>query len=236
MERELYALWQGVIGVDGCIKGFHTIVYMDHKNNLYSEAQLDNRRRSKKMSNWALELQQYNISRVWIRGEANILADAPSRAPWEAEMARHLPIPDLPLRELIRQMYTSPEAWSKLVHDRSKKLNLDEWQELEMELHPHAPDMGIRQADEKERARETAAGRRPPTPAQNAEGEGDRAVPSTPLNNFRLLNLSRALPALAHEHRCSALNRKDSAGCKTNEPSELRRRDLTGFGNWDRDR
>ena len=28
-----------------------------------------------------LELQQYNISRVWIRGEANILADAPSRAP-----------------------------------------------------------------------------------------------------------------------------------------------------------
>ena len=121
MERELYALWQGVIGMDGCIKGFHTIVYMDHKNNLYSEAQLDNRRRSKKMSNWALELQQYNISRVWIRGEANMLADAPSRAPWEAEMARHLPIPDLPLRELIRQMNTSPEAWSKLVHDRSKK-------------------------------------------------------------------------------------------------------------------
>ena len=132
------------------------------------------------MSNWALELQQYNISRVWIRGEANILADAPSRAPWEAEMARHLPIPDLPLRELIRQMYTSPEAWSKLVHDRSKKINLDEWQELERELHPNAPDMGIRQADEKERARETAAGRRPSTPAQNAEGEGNREVPSTP--------------------------------------------------------
>ena len=45
--------------MDGYIKGFHTIVYMDHKNNLYSEAQLDNRRRSKQMSNWALELQQY---------------------------------------------------------------------------------------------------------------------------------------------------------------------------------
>ena len=75
---------------------------MDHKNNVFTEAQLDNRRRSKKMSNWALELQQFNIIRVWIRGEANILADAPSRAPWEAATARHLPIPDLPLREIIK--------------------------------------------------------------------------------------------------------------------------------------
>ena len=91
MEREFYALWQGVVGLDRLIKGFHTYVYMDHKNNLFTEAQLDNRRRSKKLSNWALELQQYDIVRVWIRGEANILADAPSRAPWEAEMARNLP-------------------------------------------------------------------------------------------------------------------------------------------------
>ena len=46
------------------------------------------------MSNWALELQQFDIVRVWIRGEANILGDAPSRAPWESELAGHLPIPD----------------------------------------------------------------------------------------------------------------------------------------------
>ena len=51
MERELYALWQGVVGLEKLIKGFHTYVYMDHKNNLFTEAQLDNRRRSKKMSN-----------------------------------------------------------------------------------------------------------------------------------------------------------------------------------------
>ena len=107
MERELYALWKGVVGFGRLIKGFPTFVYMDHKNNLFTEAQLDNRRRSKKMSNWALELQQFNIIRVWIRGEANILADAPSRAPWSAEMARHLPIPDLPLREIIKQMFVN---------------------------------------------------------------------------------------------------------------------------------
>ena len=39
------------------------------------------------MSNGALELQCFDIVRVWIRGEANILADAPSRAPWESALA-----------------------------------------------------------------------------------------------------------------------------------------------------
>ena len=142
MERELYALWQGVVGFDRRIRGFCVYVYMDHKNNLYTEAQLDNRRRSKKMSNWALELQQYNIVRSWIRGEANILADAPSRAPWEAALARHLPIPDLPLRELIRKMYASPDAWAQLVHKRTQDINLDEWNTLEQQLHPGVPDFG----------------------------------------------------------------------------------------------
>jgi hypothetical protein len=83
MERELYALWQGVVGHERLIRGFKTYCFIDHKNNLFTKAQLDNMRRSKKMSNWALELQQFDIVRVWIRGEANILADAPSRAPWE---------------------------------------------------------------------------------------------------------------------------------------------------------
>ncbi|MCP4193147.1 MAG: hypothetical protein GY768_21255, partial [Planctomycetaceae bacterium] len=79
MERELYALWQSVVGHDRLIKGFKAFCYIDHKNNIFEDAQLDNRRRSKKLSNWALELQHFDIVRVWIRGEANILADAPSR-------------------------------------------------------------------------------------------------------------------------------------------------------------
>ena len=49
MERELYALWQGVTGLDHLIQGFRTYVYMDHKNNLFTEAQFDIRRRSKKV-------------------------------------------------------------------------------------------------------------------------------------------------------------------------------------------
>ena len=81
MERELYALWQGVLAFDCIIRGVKLYCYIDHKKDLFSEAQLDNRRRSKKMSNWTLALQCYDLVRVWIRGEANILGDAPSRAP-----------------------------------------------------------------------------------------------------------------------------------------------------------
>ena len=125
MERELYALWQGVVGHERLIKGFKCYCYIDHKNNVFSDAQLDNRRRSKKLSNWALELQQFNIDRIWIRGEANILADVPSRAPWEAKLAQFLPIPDMPIRDLVVQMYQDPDALEQLVSRRREVLTGD---------------------------------------------------------------------------------------------------------------
>ena len=115
MERELYALWQGLLGHERMIKGFKVFAYIDHKNNLYTDATMDNRRRSKKMSNWAVEIQEFNVTRVWIRGEANILSDAPSRAPWEHRLAKHLPIPDGPFHSLIGQMYKAPDEWEKAV-------------------------------------------------------------------------------------------------------------------------
>jgi hypothetical protein len=126
VERELYALRQGVLAFDRIIRGFELCCYIDRKNKLFSEAQLDKRRRSKKMSNWALDLQWYDLVCVWIRGEANILGDAPSRAPWETELAQHLPIPDKPVRELVHQMHQSPEEFDLLVRDRAQKLLGDE--------------------------------------------------------------------------------------------------------------
>ena len=135
MERELYALWQGVVGHERMIKGFRCYCYIDHKNNVFSDAQLDNRRRSKKMSNWALELQGFDIVRVWIRGEANILADAPSRAPWESRLAQYLPIPDLPVRELVKKMYQDPEGLEVLVSERRERMlgPEGEWQPIPRE-------------------------------------------------------------------------------------------------------
>jgi len=132
MERDLHALWQGVVGHERFINGFRCHCYIDHKNNVFSEAQLDNRRRSKKMSNWALELQTFDIVRIWVRGEANILGDAPSRAPWEHELAQHLPIPDMPVRDLARMMYQDPDALEDLVARRKQALVGDApWTPLE---------------------------------------------------------------------------------------------------------
>ena len=110
MERELYALWQGVVKHERYIRGLLCYCYIDHKNNLFTASMLDNRRIAKKVSSWALELQSFNIIRVWIRGQANILADAPSRAPWECALAKHLPIGDAPVRQLIKDMYRHPEV------------------------------------------------------------------------------------------------------------------------------
>ena len=132
MERELYALWQGVVGFERLIRGFKVYVYMDHKNSLYHEALIDNRRIAKKMLNWALEIQHFNIVRVWIRGEANILADAPSRAPWGCKLMEHLPLADMPLRELIRKMYREPEAFERDVEAaRQKKGQTAEWKPMD---------------------------------------------------------------------------------------------------------
>ena len=142
MERELYALWQGVVGHERLIKGFKCYCYIDHKNNIFSDAQLDNRRRSKKMSNWALELQQFDIERIWIRGEANILADAPSRAPWEARLAQFLPIPDMPVRDLVVQMYQDPDGVEELVSRRRQTLTGDqEWEPMGLETPADVPTL-----------------------------------------------------------------------------------------------
>ena len=145
MERELYALWQAVVGHEKMIRGLLTFVYIDHKNNLFVHSMLDNRRIAKKVSNWALELQCFNIVRIWIRGEANILSDAPSRAPWENELAKHLVIPDDPVRKLIRDMY------GESIADQDKKYyaveaNAPPWKEIDRN-YEQRPDFGEWQSE-----------------------------------------------------------------------------------------
>ena len=66
MERELYALWQAVVGHEKMIRGLLTFVYIDHKNNLFNAAMLGNKRIAKKVSGWALELQWFNLSLIHI--------------------------------------------------------------------------------------------------------------------------------------------------------------------------
>ena len=115
------------------MRGLLTYVYIDHKNNLYAESMLDNRRIAKKVSNWALELQCFNIIRIWIRGQANILADAPSRAPWECQLAKHLPIAHMPIRQLIKDLYRHPDKLDKAVEEMVQSMDLEDWEPI-----PHA--------------------------------------------------------------------------------------------------
>lgn len=104
-------------------QGFKTFWYIDRKNNIFSEAQLDNRRRSKKIADLALEHQGFDLVRVWIHREANIQADAPSRAPWGDILAQRLPIPDMPVLELVKQM--NPGGLELLMVKRAETLGVD---------------------------------------------------------------------------------------------------------------
>ena len=160
MERELYALWQAVTGHEKMSRGLSTFVYIDHKNNLFVHSMLDNRRIAKKVSNWALELQCFNIVRIWIRGEANILSDAPSRAPWENELAKHLIIPDDPVRQLIRDFYGEDlEAQDKKYSDLEDRA--PEWKQIDRG-DDRLPDFGEYKSGEEYGAR-AKSGRNTPT-------------------------------------------------------------------------
>ena len=59
MEREFFALWQGVTGHERLIKGFKCYCYIDHRNNLFNEALLENRRIAKKMLGAGVASVQY---------------------------------------------------------------------------------------------------------------------------------------------------------------------------------
>ncbi len=72
---------------DRYTKGFSCVVFMDHRNNLFTSSVLANKRVNKKLLIMALEVEEYGhrYRRVWIKGKENILGDAPSRNPKDRE-------------------------------------------------------------------------------------------------------------------------------------------------------
>ena len=61
-ERELYALREALAAVHHLTKGFTIHVYMDHKNNLFTNSLLSNRRVNKKLLRWALDIEELGDS------------------------------------------------------------------------------------------------------------------------------------------------------------------------------
>ena len=48
------------------------------------------------------------VQRIWIKGQDNILGDAPSRNPEDRDACRNLPVPSGPVKRIIRQMFEVP--------------------------------------------------------------------------------------------------------------------------------
>ena len=101
----------------------------DHKNIERAESVLSSRSASKKLVNWIADTQHilFTVVRVWIEGKTNALADAGSRAAWLSEVVRHLPVPDKPIRDTVRLLFTSPEEIRQHVSQRRTDMGEQPW-------------------------------------------------------------------------------------------------------------
>ena len=111
-ERELYALREALAAVHHLTKGFTIHVYMDHKNNLFTNSLLSNRRVNKKLLRWALDIEELGdrVHRHWIAGKDNVLGDGPSRNPKDRDSVQKLPVPDGPVKRIIEKMFRDPDG------------------------------------------------------------------------------------------------------------------------------
>ncbi len=109
-ERELCGLKDSLIAVDPMTRGFPLVVLTDHKNNLFTQSLLGNRRMQKKLLRWSLELEDLctRVTRVWIKGTDNVLGDAPSRNPKDRDAVKDLPVPAGPVKRVVRAMFEAP--------------------------------------------------------------------------------------------------------------------------------
>ena len=104
-------------------------MFTDHRNNCFGGMGVDKtiptKRVSKKLLRIAIEASSLDVVRVHVQGEKNVLADARSRAPHDREVARNLPVPLLPIKEFVRQMFWNPTANDAEVARRLKQLKIN---------------------------------------------------------------------------------------------------------------
>jgi hypothetical protein len=86
------------------VKGFTCFVYMDHRNNLFTDSfNPSNFKWPKKLLRWAVELSDFDIIRVWVKGSDHILGDAPSRNPINRDQVRDQSVEDEDSHPLLMQ-------------------------------------------------------------------------------------------------------------------------------------
>jgi hypothetical protein len=101
-------------------------VFFDHQNISRAESVLLSRRASKKLANWIADTQHIlgRVTRVRVEGKSNVLAGAGSRAPWRGEVAKHLPAPERPIREVLKLFFTARDQVKEEVESAARKAKL----------------------------------------------------------------------------------------------------------------
>ena len=124
-------------------QGFPLVVYTDHKNNLYTNSLLANKRMQKKLLRWTLEIEEIGdrVQRIWLAGKENILGDAPSRNPADGDFVQNLPVPAGPVKRVVRAMFEAPIQLEEEMDELQRFLSQLEGQEPE-------PADGYRQANQ----------------------------------------------------------------------------------------
>ena len=122
-ERELCGLKDAMRAVEHLSKGFPLIVYTDHKNNLFTDTLVGGKRIQKKLVRWSLEVDEMTskVTRVWLKGEDNILGDAPSRNPKGRDAARDAAPPCGPVHRIVEWMFAKPDTEEEQ-HERTRFL------------------------------------------------------------------------------------------------------------------
>ena len=83
------------------------------------------KRVTKKLLKICVELDELNLERVYLGGEFSVLADAPSRAPQDREVARNLPVPLEPIKSVAHRMFWDPGAPGGSTRDRVQALKIE---------------------------------------------------------------------------------------------------------------
>ena len=114
-EREFCGIRDALKATEHLTKGFPVVLYTDHKNNLFTDSLVGGKKIQKKLVRWSLEVDEMasKVTRVWLKGEDNILGDAPSRNVKDRVKIQYCNVPGSPTKKCIEAMFKGPitDGW-----------------------------------------------------------------------------------------------------------------------------
>ena len=69
----------------------------------------------------------------------NVLADVGSRLPWGFALVKHLPVPDRPIREVIRLFFSHSQELEQAITELVKEMDMEPFVPLPSPVPPRVP-------------------------------------------------------------------------------------------------